>query len=428
MLDLKFVLDHLDEVKRNLENRKVEVDLDKLKELANLRVELIKEVESLRHRQNEIAKKMKTKMPPQERKVLIEEGKELKGKIQKKERELGKVEEELLALQLKLPNMTHPDAPVGDGEEDNIEVRRWGEPTKFSFKPKDHVQLMEELDLIDWEAGARVTGSKFYFLKNDAVFLELALIKYALDILKEEGFTVNITPDLARQEIISFIGFNPRGEETQIYSIENSDLALIATAEITLGGMFEGQILDEKKLPILLGGLSHCFRTEAGAPGRASRGLYRVHQFTKVEMFAFTLPEDSDSMLDRFVAIQEKIFQGLGIPYRVVDCCTADLGAQAYRKFDIEAWMPGRGENGSYGEVTSASNCTDYQARRLKTRFRRPDHRRPILVHTLNGTAIATSRAMVAIIENYQQEDGSIVIPEVLRPFMGKDKIEPKNK
>jgi seryl-tRNA synthetase len=264
-----------------------------------------------------------------------------------------------------------------------------------------------------------VTGQKFYYLKNEAALLELALVNYAFDILVKEGFTPVITPDLARSEILDGIGFNPRGNETQIYSIADTDLCLIATAEITLGGMYADVILKEEDLPLKFVGVSHCFRTEAGAAGRESKGLYRVHQFTKVEMFAFTTPEMSEEMHNKFVEYEERLFQGLGIPYRVVDICTGDLGAPAYRKFDLEAWMPGRGEGGEYGEVTSTSNCTDYQARRLGIKFKREGEKRPLFVHTLNGTAIAVSRALIAILENYQEADGSVVVPQVLRRYMG---------
>jgi seryl-tRNA synthetase len=278
-------------------------------------------------------------------------------------------------------------------------------------------------DLIDFEAGAQVAGHGFYFLKNEAVLLELALQKYAVDLLVAEGFTPVITPDLARTDVLQGIGFIPRGPETQIYSVENSDLNLVATAEITLGGMLAGKILDAEELPLHYCGLSHCFRTEAGAAGRASRGIYRVHQFTKVEMFAFTRPEESDATLERFCELECRVFDGLGIPYRVVDTATGDLGGPAYRKYDLEAWMPGRGESGEWGEVTSTSNCTDYQARRLNIRFKSKGEKGTQFVHTLNGTAVAISRALIAVLENYQEEDGSIRIPDVLRPWVGKDRI-----
>lgn len=424
MLDLRFISDNIEAVKENAKLRKVNIDFNNFSSLADKRLQLIKAVEKLRREQNEVAQSMKGKLEQEKRNALIAKGREFRTLVAEKEAELELVQQELLELQMLIPNMTHPDVPRGAGEEGNAEINKWGEPTSFSFEPFDHVELGNRLGLIDWESGSKVTGSKFYFLKREAVWLELALVRYALSILEEEGFTVHITPDLAHHSILESIGFNPRGEETQIYSIEGQDLCLIGTAEITLGGMHKDEILEESELPLLLAGVSHCFRTEAGAPGRASRGLYRVHQFTKIEMFAFTTPENSEETLKKFLNIEEKIFQGLGLPYRVVDCCTGDLGGQAYRKYDIEAWMPGRSEGGSYGEVTSASNCTDYQSRRLQTRYRKEGVKKPVLVHTLNGTAIAISRALVCILENYQQEDGSIIIPEVLRQWVGKDKIE----
>ena len=288
----------------------------------------------------------------------------------------------------------------------------------------DHVELGEHLGILDFEGGARTSGHGFYFLLGDAVLLELALQQYTLSLLISKGFTPAITPDLAQNEVLEGIGFIPRGEETQIYSIENSDLSLIATAEITLGGWYSGEILEEELLPIRICGISHCYRTEAGAHGRASRGLYRVHQFTKVEMFAFSTPTQSESLLDEFCQIECDIFDGLGIPYRVVDTATGDLGGPAYRKFDLEAWMPGRGESGEYGEVTSTSNCTDFQARRLNIRFKNKGEKGTAFVHTLNGTAIAISRALIAILENYQQADGSVIVPEVLRTLLGKSVIK----
>ncbi|HUU31059.1 MAG TPA: serine--tRNA ligase, partial [Phycisphaerae bacterium] len=250
--------------------------------------------------------------------------------------------------------------------------------------------------------------------------------RLALETLRREGFTLYTTPDLARMSVLEGAGFNPRGEETQIYRVEGQDLGLIATAEITLAGLAMDRILPNERLPMKVGGLSHCFRVEAGAYGRAGRGLYRVHQFTKVEMFAFARPEDSEAVHQDMVRIEEGLYQQLGIPYRVMDVCTGDLGGPAYRKFDLEAWMPGRGDGGEWGEITSASNCTDYQARRLGIRFRRAQGRKPELVHTLNGTAIAVSRTLIAILENYQQADGSVVVPEALRPLVGFDRIGPR--
>ncbi len=419
MLDIKFIRENLEAVRENCANRNVDVDLDRLVALDEERRSRIQSAEEIRREQNETAQAMKGKLPDAERAALIARGKELKERAQEADEALRAAQGELDELLRRVPNTTHPDAPISKGEEGNRELRRFGEPTQFDFQPLDHVQLGERLDLIDFEAGAKVAGQKFYYLKNEAVLLEQALINYALTLLTAEGFTPIMTPDLARAAILDGIGFNPRGEETQIYSIANSDLCLIATAEITLGGMLGDTILDAAQLPLQFAGVSHCFRTEAGAAGRESKGLYRVHQFTKVEMFAFVTPEESEAMHERFVALEERIFQGLEIPYRVVDIGTGDLGGPAYRKFDLEAWMPGRGDGGDWGEVTSTSNCTDYQARRLKIRYRAEGEKKPQFVHMLNGTAVAVSRALIALLENHQQADGSVRIPEALQPFLG---------
>lgn len=419
MLDLKFIRDHLDEVRQNCANRNVKVDLDRFLALESGRREAIGALEELRRRQNDTAAAMKGKLDPAQREALIAQGRELKQQAQEAEERERTAEAELQELARQIPNMTHPAAPVAATEEGNREVRRVGEPTRFGFKALDHVQLGEKLDLIDFDAGAKVAGQKFYYLKNEAVLLEQAMVLYALHHLRRKGFAPVMTPDLARESILTGIGFNPRGDETQIYSVANTDLCLIATAEITLGGMLADAILEEASLPKRYVGVSHCFRTEAGAAGRESKGLYRVHQFTKIEMFAFTAPEASEAMHEEFLAHEEALFQGMGIPYRVVDICTGDLGGPAYRKYDLEAWMPGRGEAGEWGEVTSTSNCTDYQSRRLGIRMKREGEKKPVYVHMLNGTAIAISRALIAVLENYQQADGSVVVPEVLRPYMG---------
>ncbi len=426
MLDRKFILENAALVKENCRRRKSPADVDRFVELEMQRRALQSRLDDLNRQANEVARSI-GKADPAQRDALKAKGRELRAAAQTAEHELASLAGELDAIHRTIPNLSHPDAPVGEGEAANRELRRGRTPVpSFDFQPLDHVQLGERLDLIDLESGARVAGHGFYFLKNEAVLLELALQRYALDLLVREGFIPTITPDLARNEILSGIGYIPRGPETQIYSIADSDLSLVATAEITLGGMLADQILDRDQLPIKLCGISHCYRTEAGAHGRATRGLYRVHQFTKVEMFAFTAPEDSDPMLDYFCELECRLFDGLGIPYRVIDTCTADLGGPAYRKFDLEAWMPGRGERGEFGEVTSTSNCTDYQARRLGIRFRNKHEKGTHFVHTLNGTAIAISRALIAILENYQQADGSVRMPPVLQPLLGFEQIGPK--
>ena len=421
MLDLRYVRENPEAVAENCRNRGVVADIDLVVKLADWRSGLIQELNELKHQQNQLAKSVGGERDPERRKYLIAESRRMKEAIPERETELQMVERRLREEMLKIPNMTHPDSPIGKDDTENVELKRVGEIPTFDFEPRDHVELGEALGIIDFEAGTKVAGSKFYFLRADAVLLELGLVRYALDMLIERGYEPTITPDLARDEALVGTGFIPRGPETQIYSIEDSDLSLVATAEITLAGSLAGDILNEERLPVRLAGLSHCFRTEAGSHGRASRGLYRVHQFTKVEMFGFTTPEQSDAMHEEMLGIEEEIFQGLGIPYRVVDICTGDLGGAAYRKYDLEAWMPGRD---AYGEITSTSNTTDYQARRLQIRYRK-DGGRPQLLHTLNGTAVAVSRALIPILENYQQEDGSIIVPEALVSYIGKSAIEP---
>lgn len=426
MLDYKFIKDNLDAVKENIKNRNMTADADKVVELYDKRTALVTKQQDLQQQRNENAKAMKQKLDDEKRQELIQAGKKIKEDIAEVEKELSQIEIDLDTAARQIPNMIHPDAPIGKLDTENLEIKKVGTPRKFDFEPKDHVQLAEELDLLDFDRGTKVSGPKFYYLKNEAVFLEQALIQYALNILRKHGFEIFITPDIAREEILKGIGFNPRGNESNVYSIEGEGTCLVATAEITLGGYHSGEILDKAKLPLMYGGLSHCFRREAGAAGQFSKGLYRVHQFDKVEMFVYSTPEQSDELHHKLREIEEEIFTGLGLPFHVVDTCSGDLGAPAYRKWDLEAWMPGR-NGGEYGEVTSTSNCTDYQARRLNIKYKDDDGKNKY-VHTLNGTAIAVGRAMLAILENYQNEDGSVTIPPALVPLCGFDKIAPKTK
>ncbi len=424
MLDPRTLAERREEVLESCRRRGVDVDLDAA-------VSAQEQLAAVRTRVGELNRERKehqtagVKLPPEEREAHGTLGRRLKQAVSTAEADVALAQKALNEVLVSIPNLVHPDSPVG-GEEDFRELKKVGPPTRFDFEPQDHLTLAQQLELIDFEGGAAVAGQKFYYLKNEAVLLELALQRFALDVLMEEGFEPHLTPDLARRSVVDAMAFSPRGKETQIYSVEGSDLDLIGTSEITLGGLFLDTILDEDDLPRRLAGISHCFRTEAGSHGRESRGLYRVHQFTKVEMFAFTRPEDSEAMHDELLRIEERIFQALEIPYRVIDVATGDLGAPAYRKYDIEAWLPGRGEGGAYGEVTSASNCTDFQARRLRTRFRRKGTKRNEMVHTLNGTAVAIPRALIAILENHQRADGGIGIPRALQHWMGCESIGPR--
>lgn len=424
MLDRKYIVENADQVIENCQRRGVPEDVAQILELETKRRDLLQQVQEFNRQANEVSKSIGKAQDDAEREARKEEGRKLRQQKDSCQEEHDAMDAQIQSLQAMIPNMSHPDAPIGVDDKANLELRR-GEhqPREFDFPVLDHVELAEKLDLIDFESGARVAGHGFYFLKNDAVLLDMALQQFAVRHLVDAGFTPVVTPDLAYTEILQGTGYIPRGPETQIYSIENSNLNLVATAEITLGGMLAGQVLESDQLPVHYCGVSHCFRTEAGAAGRASRGLYRVHQFSKVEMFAFTLPEDSDQTLDRFCQLECELFDQLQLPYRVVDTATGDLGGPAYRKFDLEAWMPGRGDAGEWGEVTSTSNCTDYQARRLNIRYKTRGEKGTRFVHTLNGTAIATSRALIAVMENNQQADGTIVVPEALRPWVGKDVI-----
>jgi seryl-tRNA synthetase len=423
MLDRKFIVQQADAVRLNCQRRGVACDIDRLLSLDAERLSTLQLAEDLNRQANETSKQIPKSRNDAERASLIEQGRQLRQQKEAAQQRHDQLDAEITQLQTAIPNMTHPDVPVG-GEDDAKELFFGKTPVaKFDFKPLDHVALGERHAMFDFEAGARVSGAGFYFLKNAAVRLDLALQQYAVSLLSQRGFTPVTTPDLALTSILQGIGFTPRGPETQIYSIENSDLNLVGTAEITLGGMLAGQTVTAEELPILLCGLSHCFRTEAGAAGRASKGLYRVHQFTKVEMFAFTLPDDSDRVHQQLRDLECEIFDALEVPFRVIDTASGDLGGPAYRKFDLEAWMPGRGEEGQWGEVTSTSNCTDYQSRRLNVRFKRSGQKGTEFVHTLNGTAVATGRAMIAILENHQRADGSINIPKVLQPWVGTERL-----
>ena len=429
MLDYRFIKENLEAVKKNIIDRNMDpakADADLVVKLFDERTALTTSLQELQKKRNENAASMKQKLDPETRQKYIDEGKVLKEQIAAEEAKLNEVESALDEAGRQIPNMAHPETPIGKLDTENLEVKKVGTIRKFDFKAKSHVEIMEALDLIDFERATKVSGPKFYYLKNEAVFLEQALIMYAMNILRKHGFTTFITPDVAKEEVLKGIGFNPRGNESNVYAIEEEGTCLVATAEITLGGYHSGEILDKSKLPLMYCGLSHCFRREAGAAGQFSKGLYRVHQFDKVEMFVYSTPEQSDELHHKLREIEEEIFEGLGLPFHVVDTCTGDLGAPAYRKWDLEAWMPGR-NGGEYGEVTSTSNCTDYQARRLNIKYKDDDGKNKY-VHTLNGTAIAVGRAMLAIFENYQNADGSITIPPVLVPFCGFDKICPKKK
>ena len=421
MLDIKFITENTEKIRDSIHKRGVNSDLDSLLNYYTTRKSLMLNLENKRAESNQVAKII-PKAPAAEKQELVNKGRALNQEISTLEEELRKIDELYNEAMLTIPNLLADDTPLGESDEENVVLRTHLTPREFDFVPKDHVEIGKDLNLIDFDSGAKVTGAKFYFLKNEAVFLELALKLFAMKIAAEFGYTTLITPDLAKKSIMTGTGFSPRGDESNIYNLEDLDLSLIATAEITVGGMHSDEIVDENKLPLKYVAESHCFRREAGSGGKESKGLYRVHQFSKIELFQIVRPEDSEAALEEILKIEETIYQKLQLPYRVVRICAGDLGAAAFKKYDIEVWMPGRESDEKYGEVTSASNCTDFQSRRLNIRYRDKDNKR-VYPYTLNGTAIALSRTLMAILENYQQKDGSIVIPEVLRPYIGKDII-----
>jgi seryl-tRNA synthetase len=414
MLDIKFIRENIDLVKENCKNRLSNADVDSFIELDKRHRKMEAEMNELRAKRN-VASKTKPSVEQ------MEEMRIMGDKIKKIEDELALSDKKIREIWFSIPNMTHPDVVVSIDESDNPVVETFLKPTIFDFDSRDHMQLGKINDLIDFDRATKVSGAKFYYLKNELALMEFALIQYALETVIKHNFIPFSTPDLARRDVLEGLGFNPRGESTQIYNIEDTNLSLVGTAEITMGGYHMDEVLDESELPKKYVAVSHCFRTEAGSYSKFSKGIFRVHQFTKIEMFQYVMPERSEETQKELLAIEKEIFEGLKIPFRVVDHCTADLGAPSIRTYDLEAWMPGKpnegGGMGDWAEITSTSNCTDYQARGLNIKYKALDGTKGY-VHMLNGTAIAVSRAIIAIVENYQQEDGSIIIPDVLKRFM----------
>ena len=419
MLDIKFIRENKDLIIKNSQDRLSAVDINTLLRADEKYRHLLGQIEELRAKRNQGSKNK----PSQ---AEIAAMKDVGDLISSLEDEVRVVEGEVHQLLLSVPNLTHADVKRSDNEEDNPVLETVGTIPQLNFAPKDHVELAESLDLVDFERGTKVAGAKFYYLKNELALLSLALNQYVLHIVMKHGYKFMITPDVARNSIIEGLGFNPRGESSQIYQLENQDLGLVGTSEITLGGYHSEEVLATENLPIKYVGLSHCFRTEAGAYSKFSKGIFRVHQFEKIEMFIYAVPDQAESLHQEMLEIEKEIFSGLGIPFRVIDHCTADLGAPSYRTFDLEAWLPGKpnkdGGAGDWAEITSTSNCTDYQSRSLNIKYVNKEGKKE-LVYTLNGTANPGVRALIAIMENYQQADGSIKIPEVLIPYMNGIKI-----
>lgn len=409
MLDVKFIRENQELVEKSAKEKGYKVDIKELLKLDDERKELLAKVEELRQKRNEIASKMKGGKPAPE---LIAEGKKIKEDLATLEADLDKKEQVCYNVIKGIPNVIFDDVPLG-GEECSVEVKKWGENHETGV---DHLDYAVARDWVDFERGAKVAGAKFYYLKNGLALLENALLQYGLKKVLEHGFTFMTVPDMVSSKVLEGCGFNPRtSEQSDEYYIEGEDLAMIATAEMPLTGYHMDEILDEDQLPLLYAGYSACFRKEAGTYGKYTRGLFRVHQFNKLEMYVFCLPEKSKEMHEKILAIEEEIWQGLGVPYHVINIAAGDLGAPAAKKYDMEYWSP---VNQKYQEITSCSNCTDFQARAVNVRVRRKDGTVEY-VHTLNGTAIPLARALVVMIENFATPDGKLKVPEVLRPYLG---------
>jgi seryl-tRNA synthetase len=420
MLDINIIRENPELVKQSMQRRAMDTSVvDDVLRLDEEWRQILTEGNELRHRKNVLAEEIKElKRKGEDISEKIKETKELPGKIRSVEEKEKDLREKIRQNMLQVPNLLHESVPDGIDDTENVEVRRWGVFKDYDFELKSHVDIMEALNLLDTERAGKVAGSRFYYLKNEAVLLDMALISMALQHMKEKGFQLMETPYmLNRRSVEGCVDMS--AFEDVLYKIESEDLYLTATSEHTLASYHMDEIFEEDDLPLRYAGFSACFRKEAGAHGKDTKGVFRSHQFNKVEQFVFSAPETSWDEHELMVTNAEEIFQKLEIPHRVVNVCTGDLGGVAAKKYDIEAWMP---KQQTFREVVSCSNCTDYQARELNVRYRTPEGNK--FVYTLNSTALATSRALVAIFENFQQEDGSVVVPEVLQDFMGTDVIK----
>ncbi|MBQ3309688.1 serine--tRNA ligase [Candidatus Saccharibacteria bacterium] len=409
MLDVNFIRENLAAVRRATKEKGYKTDIDSILKQDDERRSILQKVEELRKERNDTAAQMKNGKPSPE---LISKGKKIKESLFREEEALDNLTKEISTSLKQVPNIIFDDVPLG-GEEKSVEVGKWGENKKVGV---DHLDYATSRNWLDFERGAKVAGAKFYYLKGDLALLENALLQFGMKKVLEHGFTYMTVPDLVSSKVLEGTGFAPRSsKQSDEYFVEGEDLALIATAEMPITGYHMDEILDEKDLPLFYAGYSACFRKEAGAYGKYTRGLFRVHQFNKLEMYAFCLPEQSKEIHEKIRGIEEEIWQELGIPYHVINIAAGDLGAPAAKKYDLEYWSP---VNQKYQELTSCSNCTDFQSRSVNIRVRRKDGKLEF-VHTLNGTAISLARALVAVIENYASQDGKFIVPEVLRPYLG---------
>lgn len=409
MLDINFIRKNQALVEKSAREKGYDVNISELLSLDDQRKSILQQVEELRRQRNEIASQMKGGKPSDE---LIASGKEVKAKLAEIEPQLDTIEEQITTALKQVPNIIFDDVPLG-GEECSVEISSWGGKAEAGV---DHLDYATSRGWLDFERGAKVAGAKFYYLKDGLALLENALLQFGLKKVTEHGFHYMTVPDMVSGKILEGCGFNPRSSaQSDEYYIEGEDLAMIATAEMPLTGYHMDEIIDEKDLPLCYAGYSACFRKEAGTYGKYTRGLFRVHQFNKLEMYVFCLPEKSREMHEQIREIEEEIWQEIGIPYRVINIAAGDLGSPAAKKYDIEYWSP---VNQKYQELTSCSNCTDFQARSLNIRVRRENGEIEVL-HTLNGTAISLARTMVALIENYAEKDGKLKVPAALQPYLG---------
>ena len=423
MLDIKFIREHTEEVRQNLKNRHAQVDLDALLEADARRRELLGQVEAMKNRRNDVTKEISVlKRNKENADEKIAAMKELGDEIAVLDGKVKEAEEQMLAVQLMIPNMCHPSVPVGNDDSDNPEVRKWGDVTTFDFEAKNHWEIGEHLGILDAERAGKVAGSRFYFYLGAGARLERAVYNFMLDIHTEvDGYTEVIPPYIVNRDSMLGTGQLPKFYE-DMFRIEGQEMFMIPTAEVPLTNYYRGEIIDGNKLPVYLTAMTPCFRAEAGSAGRDTRGLIRQHQFHKVEMVKYVAPETSYDELDKLTNNAEAILQALKLPYHVVCLCTGDIGFSAAKTFDVEVWFPAQGK---YREISSCSNTEDFQARRANIRFRRDAKSKPEYVHTLNGSGLAVGRTVAAILENYQQADGSVIVPEVLRPYMKCDVIKP---
>ena len=418
MIDLAVLRDSPDTLRDALRRRQADIDVDELVELDERRRIVRSEAERVRAEQKLAGKEIST-LEGEARQSAIANAGQLAETYKKLLAEADELDERFHQLWITVPNLAHPSAPEGTTEEDAVETHRWGTPTEFGFPVRDHQDLGESLGIIDIERAVRISGSRFAYWKGAAALLELGLVRFAMDRLTAKGFTPVVPPVLVREEALFGTGFFP-SERDQVYAVERDELFLVGTSEVSLAALHLDEILDADELPVRYAGSSTCFRREAGTYGKDTRGIFRMHQFNKVEMFSFCHPEQSWEEHEYMLSIEEQILQELELPYRVVNVAVGDLGAPAAKKYDIEVWVPSQE---TFREITSCSNTTDFQARRLRARFRDKTGNR--LVHTLNGTVVTSSRTILAIIENHQQADGSVKIPAALHPYVGFDTITP---